>query len=332
MLSCRTERYEVRPRRVPTATNLRSRSSTLDHHSTTATPRRRRRARGAALAVAVLALVTALIGVAAIQNDTFGAGRLFDRVTAKVDRFLAGPVPERSAPVTVVVPDASSAVEDPDDLPSGEPTGSAAPEGTLEPGALPTADTAATPAPRPTRARDAVDVDIVSNHKKVFAHEQKITWCASAGVEMVLAIHGKGDTSNAFQREIQGRIHEWESHADSHNGDWGPSAMALALDAYGVPGYEVRAYRTRQGALRDAAKAIERTNAPVLLLAWRGAHTWVMTGFRADSDPSVFADAKIQGTYILDPWYPDVSSIWGPSDPPGTYQDGAEMIRNYLKW
>ncbi len=67
-------------------------------------------------------------------------------------------------------------------------------------------------------------------------------------------------------------------------------------------------------------------------MAWRGAHTWVMTGFRADADPSVFADAKIQGTYILDPWYPDVSSIWGPSDPPGTYQNGAEMVRNYLKW
>ena len=189
-----------------------------------------------------------------------------------------------------------------------------------------------TATPVPTPARVAVDVDIVSNHKKVFAHEQKITWCAPAGVQMVLAIHGKGDTSNAFQRELQGRIHEWESRADSHNGDWGPSAMALALDAYGVPGYEVRAYKTRQGALRDAAKAIERTKAPVLLLAWRGAHTWVMTGFRADADPAIFSDAKIKGTYINDPWYPDVSSIWGPSDPPGTFQNNDEMIRNYLKW
>ena len=57
-----------------------------------------------------------------------------------------------------------------------------------------------------------------------------------------------------------------------------------------------------------------------------------MTGFRADADPALFADAKITGAYILDPWYPDVSSIWGPSDPPGTFQNEAEMIRNYLKW
>jgi hypothetical protein len=52
----------------------------------------------------------------------------------------------------------------------------------------------------------AVNVDIVKNHDKVFAHELKITWCASAGVQMVLAIHHKGDTSNAFQRQLQGLL------------------------------------------------------------------------------------------------------------------------------
>ena len=108
--------------------------------------------------------------------------------------------------------------------------------------------------------------------------------------------------------------------------------MALALEEYGAPGYEVRAYKTRGAALRDAAKAIRKTNSPVILLAWRGAHTWVMTGFRADADPLVFKDAKVSGAYILDPWYPRISSIWGKSDPPGTFQNAAEMERNYLKW
>ena len=108
--------------------------------------------------------------------------------------------------------------------------------------------------------------------------------------------------------------------------------MALALEAYGAAGYEVRGYETRAGALRDAAVAIETTQSPVILLAWRGAHTWVMTGYRADADPTVFPDAIVEGAYVLDPWYPDVSSIWGPSDPPGTFQDAAEMERNYLRW
>ena len=33
-----------------------------------------------------------------------------------------------------------------------------------------------------------------------------------------------------------------------------------------------------------------------------------------------------------DPWYPWVSSIWGPSDPPGTFQNQSEMERNFLPW
>ncbi|MCC6173852.1 MAG: hypothetical protein IT305_01000, partial [Chloroflexi bacterium] len=35
------------------------------------------------------------------------------------------------------------------------------------------------------------------------------------------------------------------------------------------------------------------------------------------------------GAYILDPWYPRVSSIWGPSDPPGNFEDLAELERNW---
>jgi len=278
-------------------------------------------------AVLTLALAAVIVAGAAISTDTLGAGRLFDRAVAKVDRFLAGPVPERSAPATVLVTDPPEASDVP------EPPATPAQTATTTPGAsgpalTPVPVATATPAP----ARVPVDMDIVVDHKAVFAHEIKVTWCASAGVQMTLAVLGLADNSNAFQRELQGRVREWESYDDSHNGDWGPSAMALALDAYGAKGYEVRAYQTRQGALRDAAKAIERTGSPVLLMAWRGAHTWVMTGFRADADPLVFSNVAISGTYILDPWYPSVSSIWGPSDPPGTFQDDAEMVRNYLKW
>jgi hypothetical protein len=108
--------------------------------------------------------------------------------------------------------------------------------------------------------------------------------------------------------------------------------MSLALDAYGAPGYQVRAYDTRADALRDSAAALSRTHEPVVLLAWRGAHTWVMTGYRATADPTVFDDARVTGAYVLDPWYPRISSIWGPSDPPGTFQDASEMERNFLPW
>ena len=57
-----------------------------------------------------------------------------------------------------------------------------------------------------------------------------------------------------------------------------------------------------------------------------------MTGYRADADPAVFANAKVTGAYIIDPWYPRVSRIWGRSDKAGVFQDAAEMKRNYLPW
>ncbi len=187
--------------------------------------------------------------------------------------------------------------------------------------------TLSTPIPRVP-----VDVRIVKHPDAVFAHELRDDWCAPAGVTIVLAILGHGDPTDAREREIASRIGEWESKRDSLNGEWGPGAMALALKAYGADGYEIRAYETRADALRDSAKAIATTHSPVILLAWRGAHTWVMSGYRADADPTVFDDAKVTGAYILDPWYPWNSSIWGQSDKPGTFQDSNEMIRNFLAW
>jgi hypothetical protein len=266
-----------------------------------------------------------MLGGLAVATDALGAGRLFDRAVAKIDRIISGPVPDRATVETILVtprPTVSSSPT-PAAIASravGDAPGSAAPSATPE------------PTPEPPPARVPVDLDIAADPAGIFASEVKDTWCSPAGVQITLAFLGKADTSVGFQRELQDRVHEWESYSDSHNGDWGPAAMALALDAYGAPGYQVRAYKTRQDALRDAATAIEATGSPVILLAWRGAHTWVMTGFRADADPAVFPDATVAGAYIVDPWYPRISSIWGPSDPPGTFQDNAEMIRNYLVW
>ena len=280
---------------------------------------RRHRLRRFVVGVVLLAVVGGTLGTFLVATDTFGAGERWQSVLNRLDRFLAGPVPDRPTVGTVRV------TEPPATPPPTPPP-------TLAPGATPTPTPDPTPTPTPLPQRVAVDVNIISDPESVFASEQHKDWCAPAGVQMVLAVLGKVDTSAATQREIAGRVREWESYADSHNGDWGPAAMALALEAYGAPGYEIRAFETRSGALRDAAIAIQETGSPVVLLAWRGAHTWVMTGFRADADPAVFRNAKMEGAYILDPWYPRVSSIWGPSDPAGTFQDAAEMQRNFLPW
>lgn len=299
--------------------------------------RRRPSARGWLAIGLVLALVAGTTAAAAVATDALGAGQKWESLMRRVDRFLAGPVPDRSAPVTVLVTEPPDAAPSADiaiptarpsvAIPSGGPgAGSSASAVPATPSPSPT------PTATPTPERVPIDVDIAPRDDGLFAHQVHKDWCAVAGVQIVLAMHGLVDISRSTQEEIAGRIRQWESKQDSRNGDWGPAAMSLALDAYGASGYEVRAFETRQGALRDAARAIQATGAPVLLLAWRGAHTWVMTGFRADGDPTIFPKAHIEGAYIFDPWYPWVSSIWGPSDPPGTFQDEAEMIRNFLPW
>jgi hypothetical protein len=254
------------------------------------------------------------LGTTAIATNTLGLGDRAESLVRRVDLAL-NPPPDR--PIDdeeeVVTPPPSAGATATPTLASGQP---------LDP----------TPEPTPPPRREPVDVDLYANPARQFITELDHEWCAVAGTQMVLAAHDKAPLSDAFQRELASRIGEWESRRDSRNGDWGPAAIAQALEAYGVEGYKVRVYDTRQQALADSARAIMQYRAPVVLLTWRGAHTWVMTGFRADADPMVFDDARIEGTYILDPWYPRVSSIWGPSDPPGTFQDAAEMRRNYLPW
>jgi hypothetical protein len=269
-------------------------------------------------------LALSVVGVTAIWTDALGVGSRWESVIKRVDRFLAGPVPTRSSVPTVVVDDPTA---EPTILPSPTPRLAPTPAGpaaTVVPSPTPTA--------APTIARAPVDIRIAHDPDAVFAHQLTKDWCSPAAIQIVLALHGRATTEPDFQREVAGRVREFESYADSHNGGWGPASMSEALAAYGVPGYEIHAYRTREQALRGAAVALMKTEAPVILLAWRGAHTWVMSGFRADADPRYFPDAIVSGTYILDPWYPSVSSIWGPSDPPGTFQDNAEMVRNYLPW
>jgi hypothetical protein len=258
---------------------------------------------------AVALLLLFVSGFTIVRANVLGMGERLDRWTSRIEAII-DPPPSRSTIPTVVVtpPPSPTATPQPTPAPStGEPP---------------------TPTPTPL-VRAPVDVQIVGDHGAVFASQLTTEDCAVAGTQMVLAILGLGNTSAEFQAQIKSRIGEWESWEDSHNGGWGPAAVSLALAAYGEPGYEIRAYESHLDALRGAAVAMSETRKPVVFFPWWGAHTWVMTGYRADADPLLFADANVSGLYILDPWYPRTSSIWGPSDPPGNFEDLNEMVRNW---
>ena len=269
--------------------------------------------------LAVLFLVvTVATGSTAVWTNALGAGERFERLVHRID-LIIDPPPRRPTVATVVVTP----------RPSPMVTTAAIPrvDGPTRPAPSPSVAPDPTPAPQPVRA--PVDVTIVADHQAVFASQITTEWCAVAGTQMVLTILGLGNNSPEFQNELAGRIDEWESWEDSHDGGWGPGAVAQALAAYGATDYQVRAYDSHTHALRDMAIALSTTGKPVVIFPWWGAHTWVMTGYRADADPVVFPDATITGAYILDPWYPRFSTIWGQSDPPGNFEDLAELERNW---
>jgi hypothetical protein len=282
-------------------------------------PPRRRKTRSVARIGGALFLVLVLVGTllvsGAVWTNAFGAGERFDNLMDRV-RLAVNPPPDREITPTVQVTE-----------PPAETAGSGA-GASLEP------TETGEPGPRATHKppRKPINFKLETHPDTMFISQQTNSWCASAGVQMALAIQGLADNTPGLQKRIHERLGEWESRRDATAGGWGPASMQAALAAYGATGYEVRAYERRARALHDAAAALKQTGRPVILIAWRGAHTWVMTGFRATADPTVYRDAQVTGTYIYDPWYPRVSTIWGPSDPPGTFQNQDEMDRNFLQW
>jgi hypothetical protein len=267
---------------------------------------------GIRLPVALLGLVFLFVtGFTVVEADVLGMGERWERWTTRI-ALIVNPPPDRPTLPTVVVTPEPSPIRTPSPTPA------------------PTLAPSATPTPTPTPlVREPVDVAIVDDHEAVFTSQLTDKDCAVAATQMVLTILGLGEPTQEFQQQIKDRLPEWESRHDSLNGGWGPAAVQQALTAYGEAGYREYAYESYADALRDSARAIAEFDKPVVMFPWWGAHSWVMTGYRADADPTLFDDAVISGAYILDPWYPRVSSIWGPSDEPGNFENLAELERNW---
>jgi hypothetical protein len=81
--------------------------------------------------------------------------------------------------------------------------------------------------------------------------------------------------------------------------------------------------------LLAAARAIRLTGKPVGLLMWHGRHAWVMSGFRATTDP-LNPGAKVTSVFVEDPLYPFGSSSWGPSPAPGAALTPDELGQQFV--
>jgi hypothetical protein len=164
-----------------------------------------------------------------------------------------------------------------------------------------------------------------------FVSQIDVVHCMSAAMQNMLnLIMPTIDRTAATQRRIAAVALPLST--DTIGGGEGPAGWAAGLGVLGAGKYEVRVYATRAAALRDGVIALRTTGRPVGILAWWGAHSWVLTGFQSDADPAVFKSFNVSGYNIVDPWYPRISSIWGRAKAPDTLRTPAEMVHNLPAW
>lgn len=185
--------------------------------------------------------------------------------------------------------------------------------------------------PRPSRGPFAMNL----YEQGDFMHQQTKDWCVAGSTQTMLNIieDGKPNHSAAFQKRlyVKGRA------LSPNKSKLGPIGVDLAgwadlLNTAGHGPYVVDGAGTRRGAIKKAAKAIRLTGKPVGLVVWRGAHSWVMSGFTATADPALTNDFVVKKVHIQDTWYPYVSTIWGASRPPDALVPVAALAEDYLQY
>ena len=266
-------------------------------------------------------MAVAVAGVALAPDLTAGFGRT--------------PAPATPDPAAVAGTAATPAA-------TSSPTPASTPAWSVDPSPLPSPTVRPTPAatpeptPEPTPALDppvgpgrfAIDLskksDFVTQYNKIN--------CVPASMQVMMNIIDDGADRS---RKLQERLYKLarKLSTDRLKGDGAePEGWARGLNRLGYGPYEVSVAKTRGAAIRRAAKALRMTGKPVGLLVWRGAHGWVMSGFKATADPAYTNDFEVTHVQIEDVWYPRVSSIWGPSGKPGTLIPVARLREDYLRW
>jgi hypothetical protein len=168
-----------------------------------------------------------------------------------------------------------------------------------------------------------------------FSHQATKDWCVAGSTQTMMNImsRGRNDRSTASQA----RLYRDGRRFSPDKRKLGPIGVdllgwAALLDRGGYGPYVVDGAGTRRAAIRKAARALRITGRPVGLVTWRGAHSWVMSGFSATADPAWQDDYEVTAVHIQDAWYPWVSTIWGASRPPDSLVPVAALAEDYLPY
>jgi hypothetical protein len=211
-----------------------------------------------------------------------------------------------------------------------EPTPRAIPTATPAPAERSVDPQPALPPPRPaTLAPLGIAIDL--HRPSDFVSQATKDFCVPGALATMMNLIDRDRTLVHPGQEELNRISRSLSTDRLKGAGSEPEGWAGTLNRLGYGPYEVRSVRTREAAVVVAAEAIRATGLPVGLLVWRGAHAWVMSGFEGVEDP---ADRSLAVSAVLvqDPWYPRVSSIWGPGQTPNTRIAVRDLAADYLPW
>ncbi len=154
--------------------------------------------------------------------------------------------------------------------------------------------------------------------------------CVSAAMQIMLNVVGPTDDRT---KGTQARIDRIATDlSDARKGATEPLGWARGLEQLDGGKYAVVVAPTRGKAIERAVRAIRATGRPAGLLVWRGAHSWVLHGWEATADPAGPATMTVTHLYVSDPWYPRISSIWGPSRGPNARITPKQLEEDFLPW
>jgi len=166
-----------------------------------------------------------------------------------------------------------------------------------------------------------------------FVAQVNFVQCVGASMQMMLnIIRAEDDRTKTTQAELQVLARSLSGQRPDGRQRKGASARGwtAGLNVLGAGPYRTVASTDIQGAMKVAATAMRETNRPIGLLVWRGRHAWVMAGFTATADPRLTDDFEVTGVYVLDPLYPNGSSVWGPSPKPNSLLTPEELGEQFV--
>jgi hypothetical protein len=185
--------------------------------------------------------------------------------------------------------------------------------------------------PRPRPGRFAMNL----YRRGDFVHQVTKDWCVAGSTQTMLNIIDDGRPDRTARTQERLYVRGRRLSPDKRKlGPFGIDLIGWAelLNKAGAGPYGVAAANTRKAAIKRAARAIRMTGRPVGLVTWRGAHSWVMSGFTATADPAFRRDFEVSAVHIQDVWYPFVSTIWGASRPPDSLVPVAALAEDYLPY